>query len=58
MTADEFYNFVLLCRRSDRFIIETYTIRHIPHTPWETLSSEDAMLRRARIMYYGMLEQA
>jgi len=50
MTADEFCKLVILYHNYDRFIAETYSVRRIPYTPWETLSEEDAMLQRAGII--------
>ncbi|HMA78973.1 MAG TPA: hypothetical protein VKP88_07670 [Candidatus Paceibacterota bacterium] len=55
MTAAEFTELVLLCRRDDDFIIETYSMRRLPNTPWETFVREDDMLRDAGIMQWGVL---
>jgi len=48
MTAEEFLVPDAFCER--RFILETYSVRHMPYTPALTSIREDIMLRRAGIM--------
>ncbi|HMA78971.1 MAG TPA: hypothetical protein VKP88_07660 [Candidatus Paceibacterota bacterium] len=50
MTADEFSKSMILYHAYDRFIAETYSVRCIPYTPWDTSPVEDFMLQRAGII--------